>query len=174
MDEDKQEIEMIDIQLLKSHPKNKEIYGQEDIINLAESIKKNGLKNPLLVNQNNIIISGHRRTYACIYLGIKEVPIIRIEFKNENEELERLLLENEYREKTMTQKVEEGLMWEEIEKKKAKQRKIATQNNNKAKAEVDNVPQQVEQGKTRDIVSEKVDIGSGRTYTRAKIAVIET
>jgi hypothetical protein len=65
-------------------------------------------------------------------------------------------------------------MWEEIEKKKAKQRKIATQNNNKAKAEVDNVPQQVEQGKTRDIVSEKVDIGSGRTYTRAKIAVIET
>lgn len=168
-DNNESQIEMIDVQLLSPHPRNKEIYGQEDIKELADKIEKSGWINPLLVNQNNITISGHRRELACIYLDIKEVPIRRIKFKDENEELERLLLENEYREKTMVQKVQEGLLWEEIESKKAKERMLS------GGYPMDTVPQGIknEKGATRDIIASKISMGSGRTYTRAKTAAIE-
>lgn len=71
------------------------------------------------------------------------------------------------------QKAQEGKMWEEIETRKASLRRRATQNNKTAKAEVDNVPPQDkgENGKSRDIIAEKVGIGSGRTYERAKNAI---
>lgn len=170
MNEDESKIETINIQLLKPHPRNKEIYGQEDIIDLAESIKKNGLKNPLLVNKDNVVISGHRRMYACIYLELKEVPIKRVDFKDENEELERLLLENEYREKTLYQKSREAEVWEDIEKVKAKKRMLATQNNNSAKSAMV-IGTEQEKGTTRDIVAKKAGISSGSTYKRAKYTI---
>lgn len=64
-------------------------------------------------------------------------------------------------------KMQEAKVWEEIEKKKAKERKQATQFGNTV---VDNVPPPSEEGKTRDILAEKVNLGSGKTYDRAKIA----
>lgn len=164
-------IKKIDIKLLKPHPKNKEIYGEENIKELADKIKTSNWISPLIINKSNIIISGHRRYLAALSLKITHLPFERVNFKNSNEELERLLLENEYREKTMMQKTQEGKLWEEIESKKAKERMILTQNNNSAKSAMDNVPQQVDKGATRDIIASKVGIGSGRTYERAKEVV---
>jgi ParB/RepB/Spo0J family partition protein len=161
-------VKMIDIQLLHPHPRNKDIYGEEDIKELADQITKSGYVKPIIINKNNMVISGHRRMYACLYLGEKYIPFTREKFKDENEELERLLIENQYREKTMTQKAEEGKLWEEIESKKAKQRQLSGLNNQSVV--VDNVPQR-ENGKSRDIIAEKVGIGSGRTYERAKVTV---
>lgn len=69
----------------------------------------------------------------------------------------------------MTQKVEEGLMWEEIEKGKAKKRQ-ATSTGGKEPQLRDNVPQD-EEGRSRDIIAEKADIGSGRTYERATYGI---
>lgn len=162
---------MIDITLLKFHPLNSKIYGEEDIKELAEKIKKSGWIKPLLINQNNIVISGHRRLKACLSLGIKEVPFERKEFKNEQEELQRLLLENEYREKTTYQKIQEGKMWEKIYKAQAKERQAAIGSKNLG-LNVENLPP-LEQGKTRDVVAEKIDIGSGKTYEAAKKVVNE-
>lgn len=65
----------------------------------------------------------------------------------------------------------QSIMWEEIERKKAKERQGISGSQNLSLV-MDNVPQ-LEKGSTRDIIAEKADIGSGRTYTRAKIAVIE-
>lgn len=51
---------------------------------------------------------------------------------------------------------------EEIEREKAKQRQTR-----KPKSVVENFPQQNE-GKTRDKVAEKIGIGSGKQYEKAK------
>lgn len=66
----------------------------------------------------------------------------------------------------MTQKAEEGKLWEEIESKKAKERQQLTQFGNSTV--MDSVTSPSENGATRDIIASKVGIGSGRTYERAK------
>ena len=43
---------------------------------LAESIKRFGFKNPIVVDKDNVIINGHTRLKACKKLGIKKVPTI--------------------------------------------------------------------------------------------------
>jgi len=102
-------------------------------------------------------------------LNLQDIPVEVKSFNNEQEELEALLLENMYRDKTMEQKVKEAEVWEVIEKGKAEKRKLSTLKQN---TEVENFPQREEQqGKTRDIVAKQVGIGSGKTLESAKIVV---
>jgi ParB-like chromosome segregation protein Spo0J len=157
----------IDIKKIKPHPRNKEIYGEENINELAEQIIKSNWINPILINDDNIIISGHRRYLACLIIGLLEIPCERITFKDKNDELERLLLENQYREKTIYQKMKESEVWQEIEPELAKKRRLA---NLKQNSDKDNCPIR-QDGQVRDIIAEKVGLGSGRTYERAMPAV---
>lgn len=43
---------------------------------VANSINEFGFKNPIIVDNNNVIISGHTRRLAALQLGLKEVPVI--------------------------------------------------------------------------------------------------
>lgn len=43
---------------------------------VASSISEFGFKNPIIVDKNNVIISGHTRRLAALQLGLKEVPVI--------------------------------------------------------------------------------------------------
>lgn len=171
---------------LKPHPKNIEIYGDEDVGGLVAKIRESNWIKPLTVTQNNTIISGHRRYQACKQLGISSVPVEIRRFNNEYEELEALLLENEFREKTKEQKVKEGRTWEVIEGEKAKQRMLeAAKKTNEDllkrddKRVKDNCPEPLNSitnikelnGQTRDAVAKKVGFGSGRDYERAKKVV---
>jgi hypothetical protein len=45
-----------------------------EIIALAESIRKYGLREPLVVTKDHVILSGHRRHVACRLAGLKTVP----------------------------------------------------------------------------------------------------
>lgn len=51
-------------------------YRQEDIENLAASIRENGLINPITVDERFQIIAGERRWHACTLLGLEEVAVI--------------------------------------------------------------------------------------------------
>jgi ParB-like chromosome segregation protein Spo0J len=45
-----------------------------DIQGLAESIKKNGVIEPLVISKDNFVLSGHRRLFAAGLAGLSEVP----------------------------------------------------------------------------------------------------
>lgn len=152
------------IAALVEHPSNAAIYGMEDVTLLAESIRESGYIKPIIVNQHNVIVSGHRRTKAAKLLGYDTIPCERIETESETHLLEMLLLENRYRNKDTRQKLREAEKWEEIERAKAKQRFGGRHKNQPT---VENFPQ-LEEGKTRDIVAQKVGFGNGRTYETAK------
>lgn len=156
---------------LKKHIKNEIIYGQEDITELVQKIKEYNYIKPLIINKDNIIISGHRRYEACKLNGINDIPCIVKEFKNDYEELELLLLENEFREKTVYQKVKEGEVWEEIERIKAEQRKLLSLKQNQDSTVKEKFPER-ECGQTRDIVAQKIGLGSGKSYESAKNVVV--
>lgn len=43
---------------------------------VAESIKQFGIKVPVVIDSNNVIVAGHTRLKACEQLGITEIPCI--------------------------------------------------------------------------------------------------
>lgn len=52
---------------------------------VAASIKEFGFKNPILIDKENVIIAGHTRLKAAKKLGLKKVPVIRVEDLTENQ-----------------------------------------------------------------------------------------
>ena len=56
-------------------PKRLAEFKLRDIINIAERIKQGELNEPLLVNEEFMIIKGLKRYYALKYLGVKRVKV---------------------------------------------------------------------------------------------------
>lgn len=45
---------------------------------VAESIKEFGFQNPIILDENDVVICGHARLKAAMLLGLKEVPCIAV------------------------------------------------------------------------------------------------
>ncbi|MEW6013430.1 MAG: ParB/RepB/Spo0J family partition protein [Elusimicrobiota bacterium] len=77
-------------------------FDEESIKELAQSIKENGLAQPIIVtkiNENKYeIIAGERRYRACKYLGLKEIDAIVKNNINDNKKITIALIENIQRE----------------------------------------------------------------------------
>lgn len=70
-------MEMISIQKLNEHPRNKEFF--DDIIgdrweDFKDSIVRRGVVEPIVVTQDLTIVSGHQRVRACKELGLLNLP----------------------------------------------------------------------------------------------------
>jgi hypothetical protein len=157
----------IEISKLTPHPLNSRIYGYTDSTDLIESIEKTGWIKPILISRNNTIISGHRRAAACVKLGILEIDFEYV-LDDYIKQLELFVGENCYREKNATQKTREATLYLEIEKKKAYQRMIHSEE------PVETFPEAAGNsnvGNSRDIVAEKVGM-SGRSLDKA-LKVVE-
>ena len=87
----------IDIELIKPNPNQPRTnFKQEELEELASSIKKNGLLSPILVREVNgeyQIIAGERRWQACKSIGMKKVPVY-IRKANDDETIMLALIEN--------------------------------------------------------------------------------
>ena len=57
---------------------NSRTHSEEQITQIASSIKEFGFTNPILIDQDNSIIAGHGRLHAVKKLGYKEVSCIII------------------------------------------------------------------------------------------------
>ena len=93
------------ISLLKNHPHNKILYNDTDaeqVANLAENMEKYGQITPVVINQNNIILSGHRRIAALKVLG-KTYAECTIKDIEPDEEIFYLIAANKQRQKDMVQ-----------------------------------------------------------------------
>ena len=163
-------VEWIAPHLLAPHPSQAAIYGKEDVADLVEDIHISGWIKPLVITQQNVLISGHRRWKAVSILQWRTVPVERRIFESSVDEVAALLLENRYREKTAAQRVREGKVWEDVEKAKARQRMSEA-----AKAQWHDQGQQnfanPEKGRTREKVAARVGFGSGFQYEKAEKVV---
>lgn len=50
--------------------------NDEAVKYVAESIKRFGFKNPIVIDRNGVIVAGHTRYRAAMELGMEEVPCI--------------------------------------------------------------------------------------------------
>lgn len=168
---------------LKPHPRNKSIYGGKEaddtFSELVRLIKEHGLRTKIIVNEDGLIISGHRRYNALIELNYTEIECEVRHYNNEMEELRDLVVCNSgRRQKTRVQQLREGEAIYEIESWKASQRMIAAQNNRSAK-ELSSVAANDEKGETRDIVARIINWGkgaksSGKDYSLGRSALKES
>lgn len=61
------------------------------VLKVAESIKEFGFLNPITIDANNVIISGHTRLKAAKQLGLEEVPCIVQDLSEEDAKLARII-----------------------------------------------------------------------------------
>ena len=106
---------LIDINLIKSNEgQPRKTFDDEKILELAESIKSNGIIQPLVlkkVDDEYIIVAGERRWRAAKSIGIKEVPAIVMNL-TEKQILEISLIENIQREDLNS--IEEALAYKRL------------------------------------------------------------
>lgn len=160
-------VEWIDPHLLSPHPRQIEIYGEEEVADLVEAIRVSGWIKPLVITQQNIITAGHRRRKAAIALNWRSVPVERRTFGSPHEEIETLLLENRYREKTPEQRVREAQAWKRLEQIRATQRRVSQLKRGTRLPDQEAFPER-ERGQTREKLAVRVGFGTGRTYEKAE------
>jgi ParB family chromosome partitioning protein len=141
---------------LKPHPVSINLYGDNHIDDILESIRQFGILTPLTITSNNLIISGHRRWHSAIKLGLDSVPVEIKNYDNELNEKRAILEFNKQREKTFSQKMNEANLIKEIVSDEAKLR-------------ISHTPTPtLEEGETADIVGRKVNIGGHTTFRKAE------
>jgi ParB-like chromosome segregation protein Spo0J len=69
-------IEMWNIEKVKEYEKNVKIHDKAQVSGIAESIKKFGWDQPIVVDTAGVIIKGHGRRQAALSLGMKKVPVL--------------------------------------------------------------------------------------------------
>jgi ParB family transcriptional regulator, chromosome partitioning protein len=76
-------------------------FDQRSLTDLADSIKQNGILQPLLVKSNNgsyEIVAGERRFRAAQMIGLEKVPAVLLEGLSKAEQIQLALIENLQRE----------------------------------------------------------------------------
>ena len=88
---DKRVGRMVPIDEIRPNPEQPRKIFDEDALNtLTESIEQYGLINPITVDREGVILAGERRYRACVRLGLKEVPVIRMNGSTEISLVENL------------------------------------------------------------------------------------
>lgn len=79
------EMNVIELKLEEIKPYEKNPRKNEKAVDaVANSIKEFGFKNPIILDEDHVIISGHTRRLAAIKLGLKTVPcVIAIDLSEE-------------------------------------------------------------------------------------------
>jgi DNA modification methylase len=87
-------IEMVSVDTLIPYAKNARTHSDEQVAQIAGSIKEFGFNNPVLVDKDNSVIAGHGRLMAARKLGYKEVPVVKLEHLTESQRKAYILADN--------------------------------------------------------------------------------
>lgn len=101
-DSNLKQVKNIEISKIGCNPyQPRRVFDNEQLESLAQSIRENGIIQPIIVYKNNnmyIIIAGERRFRAAKIAGLTEIPCIISEQKSDEKLLEIAILENIQRE----------------------------------------------------------------------------
>lgn len=90
----KQNIEHISIDKLLPYARNSRTHSEEQISQIAASIKEFGFTNPILLDKDMGIIAGHGRLAAARKLGLTILPCIKLGHLSENQKKAYIIADN--------------------------------------------------------------------------------
>jgi ParB-like chromosome segregation protein Spo0J len=70
------QIELRSVRALLPHARNSRTHSDEQVAQVAGSIREFGWTNPILIDSEDVVIAGHARLLAARKLGMAEVPVI--------------------------------------------------------------------------------------------------
>lgn len=141
---------------LRPHPLNSELYEEREDPDFVNSIRNLGVREPLIINTNKVILGGHRRWRAALALGLSKVPCIFQDFSNEQVAIVEL---NRQRVKTPRERYREAqVLRRELEPKARKQQGART----------DLLPNltrsPIKSTHVRDEIAGRLDVSSGQLH----------
>ena len=93
------QIESLPLKTLKPAKRNARTHSKRQIEQIANSMRRFGVINPVLIDGQGQIVAGHARVEACKLLGQNTVPVIRVAHLNELEVRAFMLADNRLAEK---------------------------------------------------------------------------
>src|SRR3954462_8764047 len=72
-------VERVEIGRLKPDPRNPRLRGERQIKQIARSIEAFGFNVPVLADREGNLLAGHGRVQAARRLGLRVIPVIRLE-----------------------------------------------------------------------------------------------
>lgn len=87
-------IEYVPIETIRPYARNAKLHPIEQLDQIAESIKEAGFCDPIGVWQDEIV-EGHGRLQAAQRIGLKEVPIIRLDHLTDEQRRAYMLIHNQ-------------------------------------------------------------------------------
>jgi len=88
------QIEKIPLVDLIPYVNNSRTHSDEQVAQIAASIKEFGFNNPVLIDKEDGIIAGHGRVMAARKLGLTEVPCVRLEHLTETQRKAYIIADN--------------------------------------------------------------------------------
>jgi ParB-like chromosome segregation protein Spo0J len=79
---------------LKNYENNSRVHSEEQINKLTVSITEFGFTNPILIDNNNVIIAGHARLAAAKKLGMNKLPCILLAHLTEQQRRALVIADN--------------------------------------------------------------------------------
>ena len=92
-------IEMLPPQSLRPAKRNARTHSKKQIRQIANSMARFGVINPVIADEHGQIVAGHARVEAAKLLGLKQIPVIRLSHLNETEIRAYMLADNKLAEK---------------------------------------------------------------------------
>ena len=88
------QIEMVDPDRLIPYLRNARTHSQEQVEQIAASMREFGFTNPILIGDDDGIVAGHGRLMAAKLIGLKEVPVIVLAHLNDVQRRALVLADN--------------------------------------------------------------------------------
>jgi ParB-like chromosome segregation protein Spo0J len=90
----KHQLEQVDIRTLIPYVNNSRTHSDEQVTQIASSIKTFGFNNPILVDDTYGVIAGHGRLLAAQKLGLDTVPVLVLGHLSEAQKKAYILADN--------------------------------------------------------------------------------
>ena len=111
MSEKKSKPELWDVDRIHPYELNAKIHDEKQVEKIAASIKKFGWRgNPIVVNEEGVILAGHGRRLAAIKLGLPKVPVEVVSGLSEDEQRAYRLADN----RVAISDIDSGLLQKEL------------------------------------------------------------
>jgi site-specific DNA-methyltransferase (adenine-specific) len=88
------QIEMVGVEALIPYARNSRTHSDEQVAQLAGSVREFGFNNPVLIGIENDIIAGHGRVLAARKLGLSEIPCIRLGHLSDSQKRAYVIADN--------------------------------------------------------------------------------
>lgn len=87
-------VEQVKLEKIIPYANNSRTHSDEQVAQIAASIRQFGFNNPVLIDEDGTIIAGHGRVLAASRLELKDVPCIRLSHLTESQKKAYIIADN--------------------------------------------------------------------------------